>query len=296
IILWSTGEHMMMPLRQSVAIHSSKPGMEGVAMGGVASAGNIGQVAGNYLVPLLLLVFPFFIAGRTSFTYFRIIFGITAVIVLAGFIFASRLVDRNEHVKRRKLYFHRKYTKYYILEVFFGARKQVFLTFAPYVLILNYGARTELMAALYGLYSAGTIILNPVLGRLLDRIGYKKVIVADTVILVVLCALYGFSHRIFSHGAAFIVICVVFVLDALLFTVGMARAMYVKSLSETPEETTATLSTGLSINHLVSIVIAILGGIIWEALGIETLFSIAALFGLGSFFFSITLPGEKVKS
>jgi hypothetical protein len=66
-----------------------------------------------------------------------------------------------------------------ILEAFLGARKQVFLTFAPYVLILTYGASTALMSSLYGLGSLVSIFLSPTVGRLMDRIGYTAVVVAD---------------------------------------------------------------------------------------------------------------------
>ena len=81
-----------------------------------------------------------------------------------------------------------------------------------------------------------------------------------------------------------------FVLDNILFAVAMARTMYVKDISDSQEEVTATLSTGISINHLISIMIAVSGGFIWKFMGIETLFSVAAVFGMGSFFFSLTLP------
>ena len=74
---------------------------------------------------------------------------------------------------------------------------------------------------------------------------------------------------------------------------GMARSKYVQTLSSSKEEVTTTLSAGISINHIISIVIAIAGGLLWESLGIEVLFSMAALFGLGSFVFSLFLPGEK---
>jgi predicted MFS family arabinose efflux permease len=290
IVLWSTGEHMIMPVRRSIAIHGAKQGKEGLAMGMVAGVTNIGQVAGNYLVPLFLVLLPVFIAKQSAFTYFRIIFIVTAAVLLGGFLLLSRLSDLREHVKRRRLFFHRKYLKYYILEVFYGARKQVFLTFAPYVLILNYGAKTELVAALYGIWSVSNIVINPLLGKLLDKIGYKKIIVADTIVLIILCVLYGFSHHWFPRSTAFIVVCVVFVLDAMLFAVGMARAMYARSLSDSQEETTSTLATGLSINHLVSILIAVAGGVVWQALGVEAVFSMAAVFALGSFIFSLTLP------
>jgi predicted MFS family arabinose efflux permease len=181
-----------------------------------------------------------------------------------------------------------------VLEAFFGARKQVFLTFAPYVLIIRYGARTELIAVLYGIWSLATIFIGPLFGKVLDRIGHRTIIILDAVILAILCLVYGFAHRVLPFDTAFVVVCVVFVLDAILFIVGMARAMYARSLSESQEEVTATLSVGISVNHVVSIIIAIAGGLLWERLGMETLFAAAALFGVGSAVFAFTIPRPRV--
>ena len=44
VVLWSWGEHIMMPIRQSVSIHAAHKGREGLAMGGTSSVGNGGQV------------------------------------------------------------------------------------------------------------------------------------------------------------------------------------------------------------------------------------------------------------
>ena len=106
----------------------------------------------------------------------------------------------------------------------------------------------------------------------------------------------GFAHHLFSPPVAFVVVCVVFIIDSMLFAVGMARAMYVKENSINQEEFTSTLSTGISINHLISILIAIAGGLLWERLGMEILFSVAALFGVCSFLFSCLLETPRAKT
>lgn len=290
IVAWSMGEHLLMPVRSSIGIHMARKGKEGVALGGVSSAGNIGQVLGHYIVPVLFLVFPLVFRSTVRFDIYRTAFIAAAVVLAAGIFLASRLKTQGNHITRPRIYFRKKYLKYYILEAFFGARKQVFFTFAPYVLIINYGARTELIASLYGLWSIANIFLGPAVGKLIDKVGYKKVIVADAAILMILCLLYGYSHLLFSNAVAFVVVCCVFVLDAILFIAGLARTVYIKSISDNREEVTSTLSTGISINHLISIVIAVAGGLLWERLGMETLFSLAAVFGLGSLLFAGSLP------
>ncbi len=59
IVVFSTGEHMMMPVRSSIGIHMARRGQEGLALGGVGSFANAGQVVGHYLVPAIFLLFPY---------------------------------------------------------------------------------------------------------------------------------------------------------------------------------------------------------------------------------------------
>lgn len=290
IVVFSAGEHMMMPIRSSIGVHMAKPGKEGLALGGLTSVANIGQVTGHYIVPVIFLLVPLISAGAPRFSLYRTAFFAAAAVLAVGILLARRIRTGNRHIKRTKLHFRKKFIKYYILEVFFGARKQVFMTFAPYVLIIKYGAPTELIASLYGIWSLANIFLSPLIGRLIDKIGYKKILVANTVILFALCILYGYAHRMFPESVAYVIICCVFVLDAILFIAGIARTVYVKSNADDMDEVTSTLSTGISINHLVSIVIAIAGGVLWERLGMEVLFGMAAVFALGSFGFAMSLP------
>ncbi len=290
IVLWSTGEHLLMPLRQSMAIHLAGPGREGLAMGGVSSLGNVGTIAGYYLVPLLLLMVGIVRPGGDEFAPYATVFLTGALVLLAAALLFTTLKGQGGYIRQERLTFRRKFLKYYVLEVFFGARKQVFVTFAPYVLIMSYGAGPALISSLHGITSLGNIAFGPALGRLMDRVGFRTIIVIDAFLQIPLCLCYGYAHRLLPQAAAYAVICVVFVLDALLFAVGMARALYVKSLSGSQDEVTSTLSTGISINHLVSILIALAGGLLWEVLGTEVLFSIAAFFGLCTFVFALTLP------
>jgi MFS family permease len=301
LMLWSTGEHLLMPARDSIAIHSAHEGKEGRAMGITGTFGSIGAVTGYYLVPLV-----FALARRLrpstgdtpSSVPFRAAFLVSSLFLVFAILCSTRFHKSTYHVKRERLYVRRKYLRYYILEMFFGARKQIFLTFAPFVLILNYGAKTEYLAVLYGINSLMNIFLSPLMGKLVDKVGYKAVLICDTVFLIAVCLLYGFSQRLFSKNTAFLVISIVFVLDGMLFIVGMARSLYARSISTGQSELTATLSTGISINHLISVIIALLGGLLWERMGIELLFTCAACFAVGALVFSLMLPkpAERVSN
>ena len=55
---------------------------------------------------------------------------------------------------------------------------------------------------------------------------------------------------------------------------------HAQELSDSADEVKATISTGLSVNHLITILIALFDGWIWKTLGIETLFVLSAVLGL----------------
>jgi predicted MFS family arabinose efflux permease len=168
-------------------------------------------------------------------------------------------------------------------------RRGFFITFAPFVLIRYYGAPTSIISLLLGICAVFGTIFSPFVGRLIDRLGYKFVMVADTLLLVVVCILYGFAHRIFPPAIAFWVVCVNYVLDSIISMASMASNVYVQSIASSQEEVTATLSTGVSVNHVISILIALLGGYIWDAVGIEALFSLSAVLGIINSVYAATI-------
>jgi hypothetical protein len=72
-----------------------------------------------------------------------------------------------------------------------------------------------------------------------------------------------------------------------------AKKNKVNTLSDGPDEVRATISTGVSVNHLITILIALFGGWIWQALGIETLFILSALLGLCNSAYAATIRTKK---
>ena len=178
-----------------------------------------------------------------------------------------------------------------MLEVFYGARKQIFLTFAPYVIILQYGADASVIALLMAVSAAFGIVFNPLIGKLIDKVGYKAVMVGDTLVLVVVCFFYGFAHRIFPPRIAFMVVYANYILDAVISLASMASSVYVRDIASSQEEVTATLSTGISVNHVISIFIALMGGWIWKVTGIEVLFTLSAILGLLNSIYAATIKG-----
>ena len=292
ICLYSLGEHMQLGMKSSITLSYAKDGKGGSALGAQTSVNQVGSLIGYFVI---VAAFSVFTASKGMYTTF---FWISTGLVALSMIFSFRMTGKSEtDSTKRRFYFHKKYTKYYMLEMFYGARKQVFITFGPYVLILFYGADAATISLLFAVSAIACFFASPIIGKIIDRLGYKVVMVADTVILVGVCLCYGFAHHLFPKNVAFIICCINYVLDAVISLASMASNVYVQDLSDSKEEVKATISTGVSINHVITIFIALFGGWIWETLGIETLFICSAVLGLCNSAYAMTIKAPKrVKS
>lgn len=289
ICLYSLGEHMQLGMKSSITLSYAKDGKGGSALGAQTSVNQVGSLIGYFVI---VAVFSVFTASKGMYTTF---FWISTALVALSMIFSFRMTGKSEtDSTKRRFYFHKKYTKYYMLEMFYGARKQVFITFGPYVLILFYGADAATISLLFAVSAIACFFASPIIGKIIDRLGYKVVMVADTVILVGVCLCYGFAHHLFPKNVAFIICCINYVLDAVISLASMASNVYVQDLSDSKEEVKATISTGVSINHVITIFIALFGGWIWETLGIETLFICSAVLGLCNSAYAMTIKAPKL--
>ena len=289
ICMYSLGEHIQLGMKSSISLSYAKQGHGGTALGAQSAMSQIGTLIGYFVI---VLVFSLMAENQP----YQMFFAIAAVLIGVSAACSMRITGKSETDKiKRRFYFHKKYTKYYMLEMFYGARKQVFFTFGPYVLILFYGANAATISLLFAVSAITCFFASPIVGRIIDRIGYKVVMVADTLILVIVCFFYGFAHHIFPKDVAFIVCCVNYILDSIISLASMAANVYVQDLSDSQDEMKATISTGVSINHVITIFIALFGGWIWQSLGIELLFVISAILGLCNSAYAATIKKSEMK-
>ena len=288
ICMYSLGEHIQLGMKNTLSLKYAKPGRGGAALGAQSAMSQIGTLVG-YLV--IVVAFSFLAEAQP----YKLFFCIAALLAGISAACAMKITGKSEtDATKRRFYFHKKYHKYYMLEMFYGARKQVFFTFGPYVLILFYGANAAVISLLFAISAIACFFASPIVGRIIDKLGYKVVMVADTLILVIVCFFYGFAHHIFPKDVAFIVCCVNYILDSIISLASMASNIYVQDLADNEEEVKATISTGVSINHVITVFIALFGGWIWQTLGIELLFIASAVLGLCNSAYAATIKPKRV--
>ncbi|MDO5553204.1 MAG: MFS transporter [Planctomycetia bacterium] len=290
IVVWSTGEHLVMPIRSSIAVAVARPTHQGESLGLVTATMNAGHILGNIIVALIFWLGLCVFHVTDHETLYKVVWCFIFLLMLISIFTTFTKNAPNIPSRRPRLYVRGKFWRFYILELFYGIRKQIFFTFGPYVLIRVYAMSTVEIAILMGVSATLNMLTSPLIGRLTDRFGYRNIMIYDTIILFFVCLVYGYANQMFAMSIAIWVVCLNYLLDSVLSTCSLATNLYAKRISANGDEFTSSLSTGISVNHLVSIVFAPLGGWIWVHWGIGALFSVAAVAALANSFFAWTIP------
>jgi predicted MFS family arabinose efflux permease len=297
MVLWSASAHTFMPFRDAVAMELAGNERRGWILGTAGAFRAIGLIVGTGLVWLVLTKLAL---------GFRALFLITAATLVLGVLASERLPllasDRpaDGEAKRNAprlfvdlLTRRPEYRLYYLLSALFGARKQIFLTFAPWLLVSSYGQKAPQLALGFGISAAVGILLRPLLGRWIDHSGERSVIVAESAMVAVMCAAYAVVPLVAPRGVAVVVLYGLYVLDDILFFLYIARTTYLSRISRSVREVAPAVALGGTIDHVASMLVPLGAGIMWTAIGPWSVFLAAAAIALASLIAAFALPRER---
>ncbi len=214
--------------------------------------GRLRSVTGvtNIAVGLLVLF-----ASRVA--DYAAIYGVLGVVVALAGLWA--LTQNPSHsgvpVQRKKMFLKRRYTLYYVLTFLAGARRQVFLAFAVFLLVKKFGLSISEITGLFILNNAVNVIANPLIGRAINRFGERLLLSVEyATVTVVFCA-YAFCDSLA------VVLCL-YVLDQLVINFAMCISTYFQKVGD-PKDIAPTMAVGFTINHIAAVVIPVIGGALW---------------------------------
>jgi len=286
VFTFSMGLHLYMPVATTIGMELAAEGKTAQRLGQFNAIRNLAVIIGSGLVYLgfKFLNFTF----STTFIIAAIIYIISMVLVGTMKRSEVKSVTRRVFLKLRK-----EYSLYYGLSVLSGARKQIFMTFAPWVIVTIFDKPTQTIATLVLIGGVVGILFQPLLGRLIDRLGERTVMMAEAVLLVPVCLAYGFSKSIFSNETAFLITCACYLIDQVLMSVGMARSTYMKKIALQSADIQPALSAALSIDHFFSIGVALIGGVLWNKLGFQYVFLFGVFIAVLNFFTAMRVRVPK---
>jgi nitrate/nitrite transporter NarK len=139
------------------------------------------------------------------------------------------------------------------------------------------------------------LVFKPLAGLAIDRFGERAILIADGLVLTLVCIGYGYAMPICGADPALArtLASACFVADNLLFALGAGRAIYLSRIALSREELSSTLGMGVSINHIVSMTIPAAAGALWAGLGFEKVFLAAAILALTNAALASFVPRKK---
>ena len=276
-LLWSQGLHVWMPLPGSMALSLAEPGQAGRRLGQIGAAGAVGSALG--LVTALLLsvvavpIRPQYVLGG-------------AVALLAAL--ACLAIPRAIKTPGPRLALRRKCALFYVLSFLEGWRKQISIAFAGFLLVRNYQTPLKVMLVLWIIVQAIGWFSMPLVGRLIDRVGERKVLVFDFAGLTLFFCGYALVRNQYCLWALFVV-------DNAFFVFAMALTTYVRRIAP-PTEYTQTLSMGVAMNHVAAVSMPILGGLLWKYCGYQWAFFAGATVAAVSILAALRIPPRTAPS
>ncbi len=267
MMIGSMGDHLYFAMKSVLTLACCQENNRGRILGITGSFEVIGIVLGGFLSRWMAANHASYLAMYTVSA---------GSVLLAGMVLEALPPDGHLPAQRTRFVLRKTYTLYYILEFLFGARKQIFLTFGPWVLIQVFGCGIQTFATLTIVGHLMAFVVRPLAGWGVDRFGERLILMIDGFLLIFVCLGYAFANDLPHASWRLPTALGCFLLDEVLFFISIARTTYIAKIVKDRGELSACLTAGVSVNHIASMTIPLVAGLLWKTAGHEILFTGAA--------------------
>ena len=261
LVVYSIGQHLYMPLSQTIAMTFAQGDHFGQRLGQIQGLGSLSIIVSSGIL---------FVLYKLINISYGVVFAMGgATMVLAGILFIF-LASRSERiVSEKRFVFKKEYKMYYVLATINGARKQITLTFTPWLLITVFGQPVTTITALFFIVCVINVMFKPWFGRMIDRRGEIFALKFEASVMFIACLGFACAKSVFSPKAALAVVGFCYIIDKLMESAYMARATYVKRISKDEADVARTLTMGQSMDHVISVCIPVFAGYAWYTGGAD---------------------------
>lgn len=277
-VLMSVGFHYLETLQNSLSLQWLDKREAPQVMGQILSARSFTSLV------VLSLLYGYFLLFETNYL---------AIYLLAGGlcagigVFCALAMPRFEDtvIQHRHLFLRRKYWLYYALTFLSGARRQIFVVFAGFLLVEKFGFPIENVVLLTLVNAAMTTWLAPKIGRLISLVGERRALTLEYLGLIVVFASYAFVDSI-------AIAIMLYLLDHLFFAMAIAIKTYFQKIAD-PADIAATSGVSFTINHIAAVVLPALLGLLWVT-NHSAVFLTGAALACGSLLLSQLIPDSPL--
>jgi hypothetical protein len=277
-LLSSIGFHCYETVNQSLQLQWLPKDRAPQVLGLLVAAGS-----GATLLAYLALVLTWERLGLTFDTVYWVSGGATALLALAAWAVFPRFEAPDPQVKR--LVLRRRYWLYYALQFLAGARRQIFVVFAGFMMVERFGLAVHEVASLFIVTLLASLIGAPLVGRAVARFGERAVLVFEYAGLVTVFLLYA---GIYAFDWGVWVAASLYVVDHILFAMALALKTYFQKIGD-PGDMASTAAVAFTINHVAAVTLPVPLGLLWLA-SPGAVFVVAAAIACGSLALSLLIP------
>jgi len=196
----------------------------------------------------------FFLAQVFSFeTNYWLLGG---VIIACGLYALTRNpINEALPVQRKEMVFRKRYWLFYVLNFLSGARRQIFVVFAVFMLVAKYDYSVEEITILFVINNVIAYFFNPYIAKGINRFGEKKMLSLEYSSLILIFLAYVFVENRW-------IVAILYILDHLFFNFAIGIRTYFQKHAD-PRDIAPSMAVGFTINHIAAVVIPVFGGILW---------------------------------
>ena len=179
--------------------------------------------------------------------------GLTCVIALIAWRLFPKFPE--DVVQHKKIIIRSRYWLYYALTFISGARRQIFVVFAGFLLVEKFNYSVPEISLLFFINGGLNMLLAPKVGRMIGRWGERRALILEYTGLIIIFTSYAFVDDALVAGGLYVV-------DHLFFALAIAIKTYFQKIAD-PADIASTAAVGFTINHIAAVIIPAVFGIIW---------------------------------
>jgi len=273
-VIMSIGFHYFETISQSLTLQWINKDNAAHFMGRMLSVKSIASLIAFSSIWLLMEKFSW------SYQNTYLLFGCLALIftLLLALAF-QHFPEKTPQTK--KLIVRKRYWLFYALTFFSGARRQIFVVFAGFLMVEKFNYSVAQISALFLINYVFNWLFAAKIGKIIGKVGEANVLKFEYIGLVIIFIAYGWVENANIAAA-------LYVIDHLFFALAIAIKTYFQKIA-LPEDIASSAGVSFSINHIAAVVIPALLGMLW-IINSSWVFYIGAGFALCSLGLSLLIP------
>lgn len=283
VLITSFGFHTVLQTQYSLGMSLTTENRSGSILGRMGAF----TQGGTFLA--YLMIFVTFRQGLLDFNSTFIILGGVAVVGAIAIVRFPHLQDGQPRMampKRERIVFKREYHYFYWLNLFDGARQQIFFSFGLWVLVNQFGFKVPQISLLLLVVTFASMISASRLGRWIDRRGERRTLSIVNLFYVVALAGYALAGNVWLACFFYLIYAIITPLSSI------GGATYLRKIA-VPEDIASSLAMGITILHATAIVVPVAAGYILNFTGYQIPFFIACGFAIINFVVTLRLDPVK---